>query len=113
MPGNGGRSAPSDGRPHSRPHVTSSHVEAVLLWSEAGPSDAVREWFTARGLSVVPMRAGLLISGEQSLIESAFAVDLGQSPLPVSLPVPEALKPHVRSIAIPPLRRLSEQRGLR
>jgi hypothetical protein len=82
------------------------HVEAVLLWSEAGPSDAVREWLESRGLSVMTMRAGLLISGPQARFASAFGVDL-QAP-PAALPVPEDLRPHVASIAIPRLRRPTE-----
>lgn len=81
------------------------HVEMVLLWSDAGPSDAVRKWFESRGLAVLPMAAGLLISGPESRVASALSVDLKAPPQVV--PVPDDLKPHVASIAVPRPRRFT------
>ena len=78
------------------------HVEAVLVWSDHGPSDAVDRWLADRGFQVQKMRAGLLVSGPKERFESAFGVSLKA---PARLPVPEALAPHVASIGVPAPRR--------
>lgn len=81
------------------------HVEAVLHWSGAGPDDGVKRWLEARGLTVLAMQAGLLVSGPRSRLEQAFQVDLGSSP--EELPLPEALRDHVASVRIPRARRFT------
>ncbi len=43
--------------------MSNDYIEAILIWSEKGPSPDVDIWFTQRGLKVAPMRQGLLISG--------------------------------------------------
>jgi hypothetical protein len=81
------------------------YVEAILLWAGQGPSPEASEWMTRHGLSVVPMTAGMLISGDRQTFERAFGVKLvGRQP-PVSLPVPAELRDVVESIGIPPERR--------
>ena len=85
--------------------VSEDFIEAILVWSNRGPSDAVEQWLSQRGLQVKPMRAGLLISGELARFEAVFSTDLKGAERPVSLPVPDALNPYVQSIGIPKLRR--------
>lgn len=76
------------------------HLEAMLLWSASGPSSVVERWLAERGLQVMPMRAGLLVTGSRETFESAFGVDLEAQELPISLPVPNALRDAVAAISI-------------
>lgn len=77
------------------------YYEAILVWKEKGPSSTVSKWLTDRGLQVVPMRQGLLISGEGQTFEAAFRVALGSQPLPAVLPIPPELQDNVSSITVP------------
>ena len=72
----------------------------MLLWSTAGPSSMAERWLAERGLQVMPMRAGLLVTGSRETFERAFGVDLGGQELPFSLPVPDALRDAVAAISI-------------
>ena len=84
------------------------NVEAIVIWSERGPSEDARQWLCAKGLTLTPMRSGLLVSGARTSFEAAFGVTLGSREHPGSLPVPPELKGHVRSIGLPPLRRFGK-----
>ena len=81
--------------------MTYDYIEAILTWSEKGPSTAVDDWFTQRGLTVTPMRKGLLISGEQSIFEDVFKIKPPPSDRPLALPVPAELSDHVSTVTIP------------
>lgn len=81
------------------------HVEAVLVWSDRGPSGAVDRWLKAHGLGVQKMKAGLLVSGPRDRFQQAFGVP---PQAPANLPVPAELAPHVASIAVPAPRRREE-----
>jgi hypothetical protein len=86
-----------------------SHVEAILLWSEAGPSDTARTWLTGRGFVVASMKAGLLVSGSSELFEEVFGVASAEAgPEPVELLVPAELRAHVASVGIPRRRRFAD-----
>ena len=85
--------------------MTNDYIEAILIWSEKGPSTAVGDWFTERGLKVTPMRKGLLISGGQSIFEDVFQVEQLRPERPLALPVPTELSDHVSTITIPKPRR--------
>jgi len=86
--------------------VEEGYVEGLLLWSEGGSSLEAARWCSERGLRCLPMRAGLLISGDRDSFERAFAVDLKEVEPPVSLPVPAELRGIVSSIAIPSPRQI-------
>jgi hypothetical protein len=86
-------------------NMTDDYIEAILIWSEKGPSTAVNAWFTKRGLKVAPMRKGLLISGEQSIFEDVFQVEPLRHERPLALPVPAELSDHVSTVTIPKPRR--------
>ncbi|MEA3436513.1 MAG: hypothetical protein U9R43_08600 [Thermodesulfobacteriota bacterium] len=81
--------------------MTDDYIEAILIWSEKGPSTAVSAWFTKRGLKTVPMRKGLLISGGQSIFEDVFQGEQFQPEKPLALSVPAELSDHVSTITIP------------
>ena len=81
--------------------VENDYIEAVLIWSKKGPSEAAIRWFVDRGYGTMPMIAGLLINGSKACFEAAFDVDLTVSEPPITLPVPDALGEAVSSIIIP------------
>ena len=83
------------------------HVEAILIWSEAGSSEAAEQWLRGQGLALTRMTAGLLLSGRRSVFETAFGVALGGREGPVELPLPRELQGHVRSVGVPKVRRFS------
>ncbi len=82
------------------PPSTSDHLEAMLLWSDAGPDRSADGWLAERGLTVMPMRQGLLATGDRATFEKAFDVDLEGRALPIALPVPHALRDAVAAISI-------------
>ncbi len=77
------------------------YIEAILVWSDKGPSVAVKDWFIKQKLMVTSMRNGLLISGEQSVFENLFQLKPLPSEKPFELPKPDELGEYVTSITIP------------
>jgi hypothetical protein len=82
------------------------HVEAILEWGPGGPDPAVERWLAERGLEPLPMRAGLLLTGDGAAFKAAFGVDLERAEPPVRLHVPEELREAVASVTIPPPRQI-------
>ncbi|WP_322754610.1 hypothetical protein [Frankia sp. Cas3] len=78
-------------------------VEAWVEMAAAPPPDSVVEWFTSRGISVVPARVGALASGPQNAFEAAFGKPLAGRAAALSLPVPVELHDDVRSITVAPI----------
>ncbi len=81
--------------------MENDYIEAVLIWSETGRSEAAVRWFADHSFTTMSMKAGLLIAGSRACLEEAFNVDLAVSEPPITLPVPEALRESVSSIIIP------------
>ena len=90
------------GRATSQPEpvMSQDHMEAILLWSSAGPSPAAEQWLAAQGFETMPMRAGLLVVGDRETFERSFGVRLAGRELPVTLPVPAPLQGVVGTISI-------------
>ena len=85
----------------SRDHdMTNRYVEAILIWSDKGASKTVNDWLVEKGLKIMPMREGLLISGEELVFKHVFQVESVQSERTVALPVPAELSDHVSTIFI-------------
>jgi hypothetical protein len=85
--------------------IDPSYVEAICtLEKEAVPQ--VQRWLADRGLRSVPMRAGLLVTGDRAAFETAFNVDLREARPPVRLEVPSELREVVSAMEIPPVRRI-------
>jgi hypothetical protein len=83
-----------------------AHVEAVVVSTESGASrETVRDWFSQRGFEVVPMRVGLLVSGDSAVFESVFGAALDTGARTASLPIPPELEAHVASITVPARRK--------
>ncbi|MFJ8623246.1 hypothetical protein ACIRD3_10375 [Kitasatospora sp. NPDC093550] len=80
-------------------------VEAVVeLRTGDGPGlDALRDWCAGRGISVLPMAAGALVTGPAAPFREAF----GHGPVDPSgaesLPVPDDLRQAVRSVTVLPV----------
>ena len=82
------------------PVMSEDHMEAILLWSSAESAAAAEQWLAAQGFETMPMRAGLLVTGERKTFERAFGVRLAGRELPLTLPVPAALQGVVDTISI-------------
>jgi hypothetical protein len=80
-------------------------IEAILLWREGANPNVVLDWLHSRNLANIPMGSGLLITGPPAAFDAAFGTALSEAQRPFSLPLPEAIRPHVASIQIPRLRR--------
>ncbi|MER7753794.1 hypothetical protein [Kitasatospora sp. NPDC097643] len=80
-------------------------VEAVVELRAGGvqPLDALRNWCAGRGISVLPMAAGALVTGPTEPFRAAF----GRGPVDPSgaeeLPVPAELRDAVRSVTVLPV----------
>jgi hypothetical protein len=77
------------------------YIELFLKWSGSGESQQAKTWLQTHGLSLKPMKQGLLITGSRQQIEQAFSVSLDNRTLPVEVPVPVELEPFVASITLP------------
>lgn len=76
--------------------VGSEHVEVVVALRPAADAGAVVEHLRRHGLTVVPLTAGLLATGDVRAAQAAFGAELG---------VPDALREHVESVAVVPPKR--------
>jgi hypothetical protein len=84
------------------------YVEAILEWEQRGPDAAAEHWLVAQGLQLLPMRAGLLLTGGRVAFERAFGIDLEQAEPPVRLAIPDELRQAVASVTIPIPREIYE-----
>lgn len=81
--------------------IDPTYIEAILEWREPGGEEQVRGWLGEHGLKTMPMKRGLLITGDKRTFEAAFSTDLeGRTP-PIPLEVPAQLGEAVSSITIP------------
>jgi hypothetical protein len=88
--------------------IDCAYVEAILEWAEGGPDPRVEDWLAGQDLEVLPMRAGLLLTGSRARFEHAFGADLGQAVPPVRLAIPDHLREAVASVTIPEPRKIHE-----
>lgn len=76
-------------------------VEAFTKLKPGGASAAVRHWFEQQGLTVLPMQAGLMISGSADLFNRVFDCDVLTLGRPAQLSPPAAVAHDVELIEIP------------
>jgi hypothetical protein len=81
--------------------MTDQHVELFLKWRPGGEAPEVYTWLAKNGLSSLPMKQGLLITGTSDRVEKAFGVSLAGQSLPFEIPVPTELSAHVETIVVP------------
>jgi hypothetical protein len=84
-----------------------SYIEAILELSENADRARVEEWLARRGLRAMPMRAGLLVTGDRASFEAAFGATIAGAEPPVRLNVPPELADVVESATIPPVRKIT------
>ncbi len=73
------------------------HVEAVVELRAGASAAEVTDWLERRGLAVMPVVAGLLVSGDAG----AFARAFGAAPSK-GLPVPRELEDAVEAVVVVP-----------
>ncbi|MFJ9454253.1 hypothetical protein ACIRST_04165 [Kitasatospora sp. NPDC101447] len=80
-------------------------VEAVVELRAGGGArlDALRDWCAGRGISVLPMAAGALVTGPAARFREAFGHGPVDSSGAEALPVPDELREAVRSVTVLPV----------
>lgn len=80
--------------------MSDEFTEAIVCLVSLQDRREVSDWFARRGLSVLPMRAGMLINGSRTVLFRALGAtdQLGLR----ELPVPEVLRAKVSSITLSP-----------
>jgi hypothetical protein len=82
------------------------YIEAILVWSDQGPSPEVESWLRAHGFQTIDMAAGLLVTGTRRQFAAAFGIEPTVRESPLALPVPDELRDKVASLMIGPPRRI-------
>lgn len=78
-------------------------VEAVAEMRAAAAPDDLTRWCAERGLDVLPMSAGVLLTGTRRTFEESFGKRLSDRSQAHELPLPQHLRETVRSITVLPL----------
>jgi len=81
--------------------MSEDHLEIIVKYAPTGSAQTVQKWLEQRGLSVTPMKSGLLLAGSRGQIEKTLGVPLDAVDRPASLPIPPDLRAHVASILLP------------
>ena len=81
--------------------MAEDHLEIIVKCTPTGSAQTVRDRLEGRGISVMPMKSGLLLAGSRGQIEKTLGVSLDAVDGPASLPVPADLRDHVASILLP------------
>jgi len=83
--------------------MATDFLQAMVILRPNADADEVRRWFESRGLSVMPMENGMLLTGPGALAEQAFGAGEIAPMCGVErpLPIPADLRDHIESIAIP------------
>jgi hypothetical protein len=76
-------------------------VEAFLKLKPGPGAGRVGKWLEQQGLSVLPIRAGLMVSGSVEVFNRVFACDVSTLPSPARLQPPEAVADEVELVEIP------------
>lgn len=77
------------------------HVEAFVKLRPAADAGHVRGWLEQQGLSVLSIKAGLVISGTAEVFNRVFACDVSTLPRPARLQPPAPIADEVEVIEIP------------
>ena len=77
------------------------HLELIVKCTPTGNAQIVRAWLEQRGLSVMSMKSGLLLSGSRGEIEKGLGVPVDVGDCSTTVPVPPDLKDHVAAILLP------------
>lgn len=74
-------------------------VEVLIEQKSGGHMPRVADWLRTHGLHPIPMKAGLLVTGDRSSFRQALGVDLDPTTgASRAIPIPPAIKNDVASI---------------
>jgi hypothetical protein len=79
------------------------HVEMAVELRPGADRGFVSDWLAQRGLDATSIVVGLLATGDAGAVRAAFGAEPRGT-----VPVPEALRAHVRSLAVVPPKRFHE-----
>jgi hypothetical protein len=77
------------------------HLELIVKCTPTANAQTVRAWLERRGLSVMPMKSGLLLCGSRREIEKSLGVPVDVGDRSTTVPVPPDLKNDVAAILLP------------
>lgn len=77
--------------------------ETIVLLQDTKYSDEVKKYFSNAGLTVLPMKEGLLVSGGAEEFTAATGADPNLVEKETTLPIPKSVEHAVRSIEICPV----------
>ncbi|MEV6590067.1 hypothetical protein [Streptomyces acidicola] len=75
-------------------------VEAVAELRDDASADLLTGWCAERGIRVLPMAAGVLLTAEWQRLLDAFGARASDWSRPQTLPVPPELRTVVRSVTV-------------
>lgn len=75
-------------------------VEAVAELRDDASADPLTRWCAERGIHVLPMVAGALLTAEWQRLREAFGAPASGWSRPQTLPVPPELRTIVRSVTV-------------
>jgi hypothetical protein len=81
--------------------MSDEFFEAIVCLENTDAAASVEEWFAERRLQVLPMRAGLLVSGPATVFRALFGEFAASSAESIRLTIPTELAGRVSSITIP------------
>jgi hypothetical protein len=81
--------------------MADDYIEILLKWTPQAATDVARRWLEQRGLTIMPMRDGALLTGTRAQVERALSVSLAGIEPPAKLAIPPELQEHVKSISFP------------
>ena len=81
--------------------MTHDFVEAFLKVKPGARAEHVHAWFEQQGLSVLPIRAGLVLSGPSEVFNRVFGCDVSILPRPARLQPPAPVADEVELVEIP------------
>ncbi len=76
-------------------------LEAMAECADDDARRLANQWFSDQGLTVIHMRAGLLLSGDVATFERVFGLSLQDVTGPFELPVPQQVGQTVSWVGIP------------
>lgn len=77
------------------------HLELVLKLRPNGNRSRVRSYFEDRGLPLMTMASGFLLSGSQEQLAKALQTSPGKLAPPADVPVPDDLAQDVELVTVP------------
>ena len=82
--------------------METSFIEMIVVLAPGGDRKTVESWFTQRGFEVLPMRAGVLVTGSGKALTTALGVTLEATDRKTVVSVPVEIAQHVVTMTVHP-----------